>query len=508
MKVLNACLSFLIAVMLFSGCQNELSFDPVNPALGSLKKDSITGDCYPSLVAGNYFKDTTLTSTNYIEVQVNVAVAGTYDIRTDTLNGYHFHGSGTFINTGLNTAHLSGNGMPLAVGTDIFQVRFDTSVCEIAVTVVAGTAPLTAFTFGSTGSACTGAVLAGTYTSGVAMTASNTVTLNVNVTNGGPYSITTPTVNGVFFSGSGTLSTSTTSIVLTAQGTPAISSTSVNADYTVTATSGSCSFPVIFAPVPGPASFTFDCGSMNGVIYGLTRIGTPLNPTINADTVTVNVITTGTYTISSVVSMGSPDGVSFSTSGIFTTTGTQDIILSANGTPNRAGFVFYNITSPQATNTTPCSTGAYYDFLISTIGTAFNRNFTFSSATTFDNTTLAGYDLVRMKGFASAVSTESLELIIGLPTGGSFNNTSSTDVVYTANDLPLKYVKAIYKDAANPQVSYIAESGATPQTNPFTINISFCTGGRIEGTFSGVVKDNNGTGPGTKTISGYFGLVR
>ena len=148
MKVLNACLSFLIAVMLFSGCQNELSFDPVNPALGSLKKDSITGDCSPSLVAGNYFKDTTLTSTNYIEVQVNVAVAGTYDIKTDTLNGYHFHGSGTFINAGLNTAHLSGNGMPLAVGTDIFQVRFDTSVCEIAVTVVAGTAPLTAFTFG------------------------------------------------------------------------------------------------------------------------------------------------------------------------------------------------------------------------------------------------------------------------------------------------------------------------------------------------------------------------
>jgi hypothetical protein len=113
-----------------------------------------------------------------------------------------------------------------------------------------------------------------------------------------------------------------------------------------------------------------------------------------------------------------------------------------------------------------------------------------------------------MKGFSSAGGSESLELIIGLPTGGSFNHTGSTDILYSVNDFPSKYVKAIYSDASNPQVVYSAETNGTTQSNPFTISITFCTAGRIEGYFSGVVKDNNGAGPGTKTISGNFGLLR
>lgn len=507
MKFLKYCLVFFASFLLLNACQNELTFDPVSLAQGSLKKDS-TGDCSPSAVAGSYVKDSALNSANYIDVDVLISTAGTYDVRSDTINGYYFHGAGTFNSTGLTTLRLFGFGQPLAAQTDIFQIRFDTSVCEISV-LVTSVATQASFTLGSSAGICTGAILAGVYMSGTAMTSSNTATLNVTVTTGGPYSITTLTVNGVYFSAAGTLSTSNTTIVLTAHGTPPASSTNVISDYIVTAGTGSCSFSVDYAAVvTGPASFTFDCASMNGVIYGLTRVGTPVDPLVNADTVTVNVITPGTYSITSVVSLGGPDGIDFSTSGTFTTPGTQTIILAAHGTPTRAGFVFYNISSLQATNPTPCSTAAYYDFLLCTIGTSFNRNFTFSSATSFDNTSLPGFDLIHMKGFASASSSESLELIIGLPTGGSFNNTSSTDVVYTANDLPSKYVKAIYKDAGSPQVSYTAESNAIPQTGPFTINISFCTSGRIEGTFSGVVKDNNGAGPGTKTISGSFGLVR
>jgi hypothetical protein len=110
-----------------------------------------------------------------------------------------------------------------------------------------------------------------------------------------------------------------------------------------------------------------------------------------------------------------------------------------------------------------------------------------------------------MKGHSSPTATESLELTIGLPTGTSFNTVGSTDVIYGINNFPSKYVKAVYTDASAAGVVYTAETNGTTQTNPFTITIDFCTGGRIEGFYSGVVKDGNGT---PKTISGRFGLVR
>ena len=232
------------------------------------------------------------------------------------------------------------------------------------------------------------------------------------------------------------------------------------------------------------------------------------NPSVNIATCSVNVISTGTYSITTTYGLGGADGVNLNATGTFTTTGIQTLTLRPVGTPTRGGFVFYNISSPQSTNPTPCSTAAYYDNLICTIGSTFNRNFSFSSLTTNDNISQTGYDLVRMKGFSSTSTNENLELIIGLPTGGSFDNTSTIDDIYTANDFPAKYVKAIYSDTGSPQVVYSAETNGIIQPTPFTITVTFCTSGRIEGNFSGVVKDNNGAGPDTKTISGSFGLVR
>ena len=511
MKALQFILFAAMMFLLFNGCQNELNLPPADPAQGSLHDSS--GNCYPSVVNGIYKKDSTLNSSNFIEANVFITTPGTYEIQTDSINGFSFHGSGTIVNAGANTVHLSGSGQPLAEGMDTFHLSFGGSVCEVPVQVISNTTPPAVFTLGGNGGACTGAVLAGIYTSNVATTSANTVTLDVTVTTAGPYSISTNVVNGVSFSGSGVLATSTTSIVLTAQGTPAASATDVISGYTVTAGAGSCSFSVTYAGVPaGPASFTFDCANTDPVIASAPgiplRVEMTFDPAVNLIHSSVNVITPGTYTITTTYGLGGADGVNLNTSGTFTTTGVQTLTLHPQGVPTRGGIVFYNISSPQATNPTPCSTAAYYYNLFCTIGTSFNRNFTFSSQTVNDNTSLAGYDLVRMKGFASTTTGESLELVIGLPTGGSFDNTTSTDVIYSANDFPAKYVKAVYTDGSAPQVLYSAETNGTVQTNPLTINISFCTGGRIEGSYSGVVKDNNGAGPGTKTISGSFGLVR
>ncbi|HEX2630808.1 MAG TPA: hypothetical protein VHM26_17450, partial [Chitinophagaceae bacterium] len=72
------------------------------------------------------------------------------------------------------------------------------------------------------GNSLTSGPLAGTYTSGVAMTPSNTKTISIVVNAPGTYSIISNAVNGVTFAGSGMInSTGLKDIVLTASGIPA-----------------------------------------------------------------------------------------------------------------------------------------------------------------------------------------------------------------------------------------------------------------------------------------------
>ena len=91
---------------------------------------------------------------------------------------------------------------------------------------------------------------AGTYVAGTVLTAANTITLNVNVTVIGTWSVTTaPAVNGIIFSGSGTFATTgANTIVLTGSGTPTAAGTHT---FTVTGGTGTCTFQVTTtAPIP------------------------------------------------------------------------------------------------------------------------------------------------------------------------------------------------------------------------------------------------------------------
>ena len=68
---------------------------------------------------------------------------------------------------------------------------------------------------------CRTGALSGAYTQGTAMTSGNTVALTVNVTQIGPWTVSSTTVNGVTFSGSGTFSAlGAQNITLKASGTP------------------------------------------------------------------------------------------------------------------------------------------------------------------------------------------------------------------------------------------------------------------------------------------------
>jgi hypothetical protein len=91
---------------------------------------------------------------------------------------------------------------------------------------------------------CTPITPAGTYTQGIALTSTNTLTVQVNVSTVGAYTITTNTVNGVSFSKSGTFSaTGIQTVMLTGTGTP---TSSGSQSFAVTFGTSTCNFSITF----------------------------------------------------------------------------------------------------------------------------------------------------------------------------------------------------------------------------------------------------------------------
>lgn len=254
MKSLFKILSLLVLTsVLVIACQKEVSFEQGSStaSVGSLAFDG-SGNCLGAVVSGTYFKDTTIKASNYVDISVQIDTAGTYTISSDTVNGYYFKASGTFTTTGTQTVRLIGGGKPLAAGTNIFTVSYNGTFCEFAVTVVAAGPPpggSAVFTV-----SCTSATPVGNYVVGTALTAANTITLNVNVTTIGTWSVSTaPAVNGIIFSGTGTFPlTGPQTITLTGSGTPTAAGTN---PYTVTGATATCTFQITVTSVANPDYF-------------------------------------------------------------------------------------------------------------------------------------------------------------------------------------------------------------------------------------------------------------
>jgi hypothetical protein len=146
--------------------------------------------CENPQIIGQYTTGKGLTPENFIVINVNVAALGDYAIHTDTLNGISFSASGTFTKTGPQTINLMGSGNPA------------TYVIESGQNLCIGRA-------------------AGAYTAGTPLTAANTYTLQVYVTELGYFTIATKTVNGVYFYYSGEFTTKDVqSVTLQGYGTP------------------------------------------------------------------------------------------------------------------------------------------------------------------------------------------------------------------------------------------------------------------------------------------------
>ena len=254
MRKSNLLLLPLCIIFLITACQKELSIELKDSvSTGSLKDDS-AGKCLPKTVQGIYKVGTVLVAdSNYIDVQVSVTAAGSYRVYSDTVNGFFFQAKGNFGATGLSTVRLSGNGTPKTAGINNFTITYDSTECIVAVTtIVQGGALGAQFTLSGSPAACMNFVLTGDYKAGILLTAANTVVINVNVTVAGTYNLTTTLINGMTFSGAGTINNlGQQTITLAASGTPGIAESTT---VPVTTGSSSCSFIVVVSA----AVATFD----------------------------------------------------------------------------------------------------------------------------------------------------------------------------------------------------------------------------------------------------------
>ena len=237
MKIIISSFFVTAAILLFLfSCQKEIHFDFISE--GELVKDA-NSNCKPAVINGNFIAGNDLTENDHMEVEVHFTAIGSYTIGTDTVNGYSFKAEGNTKDTGIINIHLSGHGRPLNTGNDQFRIVYGTSTCTTSVTVLNG-ASIASFTLQGSPNSCIIDTVIGGYIKGVAADTSSHVSIAVNVTTPGTYFVSTNTVNGYNFSGSGTFSsTGEQTISLVASGTPVNAGTDV---FTVNAGSSTCTF--------------------------------------------------------------------------------------------------------------------------------------------------------------------------------------------------------------------------------------------------------------------------
>lgn len=241
--LLLSSLICITTVLFFISCGKELSIENVAKEGGTAQYsfDGGTGSCTGAFISGTFTAGTPVTAANTVTLSVTVDSIGSYIISTNTINGLSFSGSGAFTNLGVQDIILTASGTPATAGIyDFTPVAYG---CTFSVTVAAnngGTSGTAAYSFNGGTSSCTGASITGTFTAGTAASSGNTVVLNIVVDTVGTYSISTNSVNGITFTGTGTFTTTgAQTVTLTASGTPASSGT-----FAFTPGSNGCTFNV------------------------------------------------------------------------------------------------------------------------------------------------------------------------------------------------------------------------------------------------------------------------
>lgn len=382
----------LLPILFFVSCQKELSIDlSENGGTARYSFEGGTGSCTGASVSGTFTAGVAVTGANTVILSVKVDSIGTYNISTNTVNGISFSGTGIFTSPGVQNVTLTASGTPATAGQYSFTPA--ANACTFSVTVIAnsgGTGGTAVYSLNGGTSACTGAVVNGVFTAGTATSSANTVLLNITVTQVGTYTISTNSVNGIKFTGSGSFTMpGAQTVTLTASGTPATSGT--------------------FAFIPGSNGCTFNVPVAGGTGGG-GGSGNFLKCKINGVLTNFNTDLIGLY----VVPPNSGIPYSISVQGI------------NSGVPNSVEEFWVTITNPTAP-----TTGIY-------------NNLTFSSGMTSRGSQAALY-----------------------PTG--FPNLYWGSSALTANTL--------------------------------SVNITSVSSAAAAGTFQGTIYENNGIGPASKNVT-------
>ena len=425
-----------------------------------------------TLGPGTYSAGQILVAANTVLTNVNVTGLGTYDLGTDTVNGIYFRSVGVFTTAGVQSITLTGKGTPIAAGTFSYKLTNGPTTCTFSITVGGG-GPPAVYALGGTPGTCTGTTLAGTYKQGQALTSANTVIVDVNVTTAGSYSLSTTLTNGVTFTANGTFgATGAQTVTLTGSGTPTAAGLKT---HTINGASTTCSFDITYGAPPPPASYTLsgapgNCAPMS--VNGTYTAGTALNATNTID-VEVNVTVVGAYTLTTGAAV---NGMTFSSTGTFATTGLQNVTLQGSGTPTAAATSTITPQIAASSCTVDVVVGAPADFLYKfTIGATTYQGvcsgiiFTFGTEETLNVYSIGGsaFDL-------------NLHNAVGSLTTGAYSGTSTTG----------KYVDITYM--GSPTFASFPGSGLTNLSAQIT---SINTTTRIiQGTFSGTVMDISTTG--------------
>ena len=301
------------------------------------------GNCTNAIIKGSYVVSAPLNVTNTVALTVNVSKIGSYSITTVASNGIVFRGTGIFSAIGAQSILLTGSGTPITNTSTTVSVTAGGGNCSFLIPI----STPAAITIN-----CSSAVLSGNFEAGVTLPTGNTVALDVTVISPGGYTISTNPVNGIVFSGSGTVTSGSQVITLTASGTPLSSG---NFNIPVSFGSSSCSFPLV---VTGAATidWTFTEGAQ--VTYRGSMDTSSLNTVASINVFSYNGSSANEdiFLLLSDIAGGIQDNEIYSTN---TTSGNGAGLLfisatetyTANNTTNTVNLVFKVTTHNKATKT-------------------------------------------------------------------------------------------------------------------------------------------------------------
>lgn len=180
----------------------------------------------------------------------------------------------------------------------------------------------------------------GTYQPFLPCNNSNYAALLVDVMSTGSYSITTDTVDGICFSAKGVFTkTGSQRVALVANGTPQFPR---NLVFTAASPASSCAFSLVVVTPGVPATYVlesrYDSTCASHAVNGVYSKDSALT---YANTITIKtfVAAKGVYTIAT----NTVNGISFSFTGVFTSTGTVFTDLVGTGTPMAKGSFTYQL---------------------------------------------------------------------------------------------------------------------------------------------------------------------